>query len=143
MAIVVAGMVAGARRPLFADWSIPLTPEDFGGGEGVTLREVIERIVRAEVGAFERRNEARRLDRVLSRGQIERGVAEGKVSPEGRDRGPAPDEEEAVGTALEGFEDGLYLVVVDGRERKDLDEVVYLSTESRVTFVRLVFLSGA
>lgn len=143
MPLVVSGRAVGSRRPLFADWSIPLTPDDFGGGEGMTLRDLIAVVVRAEVEAYEKRREARRLDRVLSREQIERGVVEGRVAPEGRETPPAPEVDEAVGAALLAFEDGLYLVAIDGREIKDLDAQVFVTPDSRVTFIRLVFLAGA
>jgi hypothetical protein len=48
----------------------------------------------------------------------------------------------AVGTAIEAFEDGLFLVLVDGRQQTDLDAQVFVAADSTVTFVRLVALSG-
>lgn len=143
MSVIVSGRALGSRRALFDDWSVPLNPDDFGGGEGLTLRALIEKIVHAEVEAFTRRNEARRLDRVLSAKQIESGLSAGKVSPEGKMTTPAPDAEDAVDVALQAFEDGLYLVIVDGHEVKSLEAPVYIKVGSRVTFVRLVFLAGA
>ena len=151
MAILVSGRALGSRRPLFADWSIPLPPDDFGGGAGLTLRDLISRIVRAEVEAFTTRQEARRLDRVLSREDIARAAASGKVAPEGREPGGihgveharAPDPADAIDTALQAFEDGLYLVLLDEQERRDLDEQVFVKPDSRITFLRLVFLAGA
>lgn len=143
MPLTVIGRSVGSKKPLFADWSIPLAPDDFGGGEGLTLRELIAIVVRAEIRAFVERREARRLDRVLSRGEIERGAAAGKVAPEGRETPGAPSEEEGVDTALQAFEDGLYLVAIDGREVRDLDAQVFVMPDSRVTFLRLVFLAGA
>ena len=53
-----------------------------------------------------------------------------------------PSEEQALATALEAFEDGLYLVIVDGQELRQLDQQVFLQPESRVTFVRLIMLAG-
>lgn len=143
MPITISGKSLGSRRPLFADWSIPLPPDDFGGGDGLTLRDLICIIVRAELAAYETRREARRLDRVLSPAQIDEGVKQGKVSPEGRNTPPAPPEDVAIETALVGFEDGLYIVAVDGRELRDLDAQVFVTPDSRVTFIRLVFLAGA
>ncbi len=143
MAVTICGRAVGSRKPLFADWSIPLNPDDFGGGEGMTLRDVIARVVAAEVEAYEKRREARRLDRVLSRGEIEQGAEAGAVRPEAREVSPAPDLEEAIGVALEAFEDGLYLVAIDGVEARDLDAQVYVKPDSRIVFVRLVFLAGA
>jgi hypothetical protein len=143
MNVIVSGRAVGSRRALFDDWSVPLNPDDFGGGEGLTLGELIEKIVHAEVQAYEQRREARRLDRVMSAAQIERGAAQGKVSPEGKNTPPAPNADEAVDVALQAFEDGLYLVAIDGREAKSLDETVFINAGSRVTFIRLVFLAGA
>jgi len=61
----------------------------------------------------------------------------------GTDLGQNVDEEQAVGAALQAFEDGLYLVVLDGAEQRDLDKQVFLHADSRITFVRLAMLSGA
>jgi len=48
-----------------------------------------------------------------------------------------------VGAALTGFEDGLYLVILDGVEQKELEQPVYLRDDSRLVFLRLAFLAGA
>jgi hypothetical protein len=99
------------------------------------------------VSAFEKRQEKRRLDRVLSPRDMETGEAKGKISPEGRDpKLPPPkpvDRAAAVQTALEAFVDGLYLVVIDGDEYRDLEQIVRLTDESKLTFIRLTFLAGA
>ena len=60
----------------------------------------------------------------------------------GRNLKQKVDEEDAVGAALQAFEDGLYLVVLDGEEQRELDREVYLQPDSRVTFVRLAMLAG-
>jgi hypothetical protein len=44
---------------------------------------------------------------------------------------------------LQAFEDGLYLVAVDGVEQRNLDARIFLAADSRVVFIRLVFLAGA
>lgn len=143
MTIVISGRTIGSKRPLFADWSIPLNPDDFGGGGGMTLRELIIKIVHTEVAAYEERQESRRLDRVMTRSQIESARTQGKISPEGRRNLPAAPLDEAIDTALAAFQDGLYLVIIDGAEVRALDAAVYLKPDSRVTFLRLTFLAGA
>jgi hypothetical protein len=143
MPITVSGKALGSRRPLFADFSVPLPPDDFGGGEGLTLRDLISLIVAAEVRAYEQRREERRLDRVFTADRIERDLERGRVSPEGRESAPVPPEDEAIATALLAFEDGLYIVAIDGKEHRELDAPVLLSAQSRITFIRLVFLAGA
>jgi hypothetical protein len=127
---------------LFEDFSVPFPP-DLGYGGRLTLRELITRIVLSEVETFEKRQEQRRLTMVLSPAQIERGLEEGKVDMGGHDLKQPIQPEAAVGTALQAFEDGLYLVVIDNVEQRDLDAQIYIQPGSRVTFIRLVFLAGA
>jgi hypothetical protein len=43
---------------------------------------------------------------------------------------------------LQAFEDGLYLVVLDGQEQRSLDAQLFLQPDSRVAFVRLTMLAG-
>ncbi|XVJ60115.1 MAG: hypothetical protein HEQ23_12255 [Tepidisphaera sp.] len=156
--LTIVGRSVGSRKPLFADWALPLPPEwasgdggngeggdgeGRGGGGGLTLAGLIERIVRHELAAFSARNERRRLDRVLSADQIEAGLEAGRVSPEGRQGlNKAPEAEEAVAAALQAFEDGLYLVVIDEMEHRDLDAQVWLTADSTIVFLKLTFLAG-
>ena len=67
----------------------------------------------------------------------------GRIDPGGRESEDTVDPEAAVGAALQGFEDGLYLVIVDGAEQRSLDSQVYLTADSRLVFLRLTFLAGA
>jgi hypothetical protein len=136
--------VLGKKGQPLDGWSVPALPgvDDRGGG-GLTLRELITRIVRHEVAEFRRRERGRRLLRVLSDAEITDAAARGKVDPGGRPGTGPVDEEAAVGVALQGFEDGLYLVILDGEEQRDLDKQVYVTPESRIVFLRLTFLAGA
>ena len=43
----------------------------------------------------------------------------------------------------DSFQDGLYLVLLDGREQRNLDEQIFLGPDSHVTFLRLTALAGA
>jgi hypothetical protein len=140
--ITITGKTLGRKKPLFADWSIPFPPDLKDEGDRVTLRDLIVRVVRAEVEAFRTRQEERRLVKALSRADIDQGAAKGKIDMGGRQVKQAVDEEDAVGTALQAFEDGLYLVVVDGEEQRDLDREVFVQPDSRVTFIRLAMLAG-
>jgi len=144
--MTICGRGLGQRRPLFEDFSVP-PPAEIGDGGPLTLRDLITHVVCAEVVAFETRQEARRLDRVLTPGQIEHGRQRGKIAPEGRDPKHQPptkvDMAAAVATALEAFVDGLYLVILDEVECRDLDAIVRVESDSRMTFLRLTFLAGA
>lgn len=144
--LTISGRGLGRRRPLFEDFSIS-PPAEIGDGGPLTLRDLITHVVGQEVAAFDARQEARRLDRVLTAGQIEQGVQRGKVGPEGRDPRHLPpdkvDVDAAVATALDAFVDGLYLVIIDEVEYRDLEAIVSFGPESRITFLRLTFLAGA
>jgi hypothetical protein len=139
--ITISGKALGQKKPLFADWSIPYPPELSDGG-ALTLRDLISRVVRAEVRAFQERQQERVLLRALSPAQIAEGAKKGKIQAGGSDLQQAVDEEAAVATALEAFEDGLYLVILDGTEQRALDQQVFLQPDSRVAFVRLALLAG-
>ena len=141
--MIIETRTIGRRvRPLDG-WTIPEPPIDGAGdGENLTLRELITRVVRAEVAAFDRRERARRFVRVLSDAEIAEGAARGRVDPGGRPATGPVDVEHAVGAALQGFEDGLYLVVLDGNEQRELDREVFVRADSKLVFLRLTFLAG-
>jgi hypothetical protein len=139
--ITISGKTLGKKKPLFADWSIPFPPE-LGHGGAITLRDLIGRVVRAEAEAFNQRQKEAQLVRALTAKDIEQGAAKGKIDAGGRASRQKVDGEDAIGTALQAFEDGLYLVVLDGKEQRDLDAQVFLQPDSQVAFVRLAMLAG-
>jgi len=132
----------GRRKPLLADFDVP-PPDGLRDDGNLLLRHLIEHVVRYQVRLFNERQETGRVDRVLSSGAIQKGAEAGKIDPAGRFERETADAEEAVGTALQAFEDGMYLVIIDEVERRGLDEHVYLSPSSRMVFLRLMFLVGA
>lgn len=134
----------GQRRPLLADWSFD-PPRDWGGDgdEPLTLRALIARIVRLEVDQFRARQKRRTTYQVLTAREVGEGVERGAVKPGSQAGVQHVDEETAVATALLAFEDGIYLVILDGEEQRDLDREVHLAPDSTVTFIRLVMLAGA
>jgi hypothetical protein len=96
----------------------------------------------AQLNAFRKRQEERRLARILSRPEIESGVRIGKVDPGERDLKQSVNEDEAVSAALQAFEDGLYYVFIDGVQQTNLNSEIFIKSESTVTFIRLVALAG-
>ena len=139
--LTVSAQALGRRKPLLEDFSVS-PPAAVTTGQSVTLRELLTHIVRGEVEAFQTRQAERRLLKVLSKGEITEGLASGKVSMGGSDLDQKVDVSEAITTALEAFTDGLYLVIVDDTEIKDLDATLGLTVNSRLTFVRLTLLAG-
>ncbi len=137
--LLVEAKLVGQRRPVFSGWRVDLPQRS---GDHLRLRDLITRVVLEEVEAFQKRQEERRLARVLSPAQIEAGRVKGKIDPGERDLQQQVDPEAAVGTALQAFEDGLYYVFIDGVQQAGLDSEVFLQPESQVTFLRLVALAG-
>ena len=133
----------GQRRTQRDEWPMPvaLPAEAEDAPAALPLRDLLTAIVSAEVVAFHERQQARRLDRVLSREAIAADAARGKVSPTGAEP-QAQSLEDAIATALQAFEDRLYLVLVDAAPMDALDAMVTVSAGSHVRFVRLVALIG-
>lgn len=140
--MTISTRALGRRKQLLDDWSIPYPPDFDGGGDNLTLRELITRVVREEVRQFRDRQRRRRMVNVLSARAIDEGAAKGKIDSGGSPLNQKVDEDESVAIALEAFEDGLYLVIIDQEEYRDLDREVYLQPDSRVTFLRLIMLAG-
>ncbi len=140
--VTVSGKALGRKKPLFADYSIPFPPDLRGDGDRLTLRDLIARIVRAEVEAFRERQAERRLIHALTARQIDEAAARGKIDMGGRELKQKVDDEAAIAAAWQAFEDGLYLVVVDGEEHKELDKEVFVQPDSQVAFIRLALLAG-
>lgn len=141
--ILVSAKIAGVRGGNVPDWEISLPPNAPDQGEPLTLRLLITQVVLRELEAFRQRQRANRLVRILTERQISDGLARGKVVPGGREFNQSVDDDAAVAAALQAFEDGLYLVILDGEDQRELDRQVWLRPGSRLTFVRLVMLAGA
>ena len=139
--LTIEARAPGRRRALLPQWQLPVD-DLVPAGSPLTLREFIERVVRAEVAAFRDRQAERRLVRFLSQREVDEQAERGRVDFGGRDLDQAVDDDQAVDGALEAFEDGLYFVLVDDRQYESLDEQVQVGAESRVTFLRLVPLAG-
>lgn len=140
--LTVRGKSLGRRKPLFADFSVAPPPGLRGDG-GVTLRDLIDHVVREEVAAFQRRQRDRLTLHVLSARQIEQAAERGKIDSGGSDVQPQDvDPDAAVATAVQAFEDGLYFVAIDDQQAHDLDRQVFLRPDSQVTFIRLTLLAG-
>ncbi len=141
--LTLSARAVGRRKPLLPDWQVPWPPDDAAGGESLTLRDLITRVVHAEVRAFEQRQEHRKLARILTEREITAGLDKGRADPGGRDLHQKVNAEEAVAAALQAFEDGIYLVFLDEEEQRDLDKQVFVRPDSKLTFVRLAMLAGA
>ncbi len=140
--IIIETKVLGRRKKLLDDWAVDIPPEVDDRGGNLTLRNLISYIVAGGVKAFKQRQYDNKFVRVLTERQIEEAVEKGKVDMGGRELDQQVDEDEAIGAALQAFEDGLYLVIIDGNEQKKLDKEVCVQVDSKITFIRLVMLAG-
>jgi len=127
---------AGKRRPIL--FNTPYTLPD-----GIaSLRQLIESVVRLEVDDYNNRGTENMLVPFLTETEISDQGTVGKISF-GRlysDRKANP--EKAVQTALQGFEDGLFRVVVEETEATELDKPLDINENDTLTFIRLTFLAG-
>lgn len=129
-------------KALFPNFQMPL-PEAWQGGATITVRDLLDAVVRSEVAAFQTRQEARTVLQTLSPAQIAEGVAKGKVDSGGREDERQPvDADESVKVALQAFEDGLYYVLINDDQKANLSDSFAVTADTRVTFLRLVALAG-
>ncbi len=142
LSIKVEAKVVGRPKRPFGVWdvSLPIDKDDqqFHGN----LRELITLLVKDEVKDFHERQEKRRLSHIMTPAEISLGVESGKVVPGEQDLDQTVDLNEAIQTAHQAFEDGLYYVFIDHQQIQDLNTVVEISEGSLVSFIRLVALAG-
>ncbi len=140
--LTVSAKSLGSKRPLVPIFDVPPPPDLPPGGGRMRLRDLLALVVRHEVSAFRQRQEHTKLIRVLSVEELETGAVRGKIAMGGRDLKQTVDEEQAVGAALQAFEDGSFLVFLDEVEQTDLDAEVFVRPDSALLFVRLALLAG-
>jgi hypothetical protein len=129
-------------KALFPNFQMPL-PDAWRSGATITVRDLLDTVVRSEVAAFQTRQEARTVLQTLSPAQIAEGVAKGKIDSGGREDERQPvDADESVKVALQAFEDGLYYVLINDDQKTSLSDSFLVKSETRVTFLRLVALAG-
>lgn len=137
-AVRVTARVPGSRRAGLAEHEVsvgvPVGP--------VSVRALIEAVVRAEVTAFQARAEENEFVRVLTEASLAEAVERGAVRTGGGRPAPAVDPDQAVATALTAFCDGLYYLLIDEEQVSALDGVVQVGPDTRLLFLRLVPLAG-
>lgn len=110
--------------------------------EVLSLRALIEVLVRHELAAYEQRRAASRTLQVLTPADLARGVDTGVYGRESRAVPAPPPEAHSIDRAIEAFGDGLYFVFIDDIQVEDLDAEVALRPDSTLRLVRLVALAG-
>jgi len=111
-------------------------------GDVTTLRDLITLVVENEVSLYNSKESDAMLLPYLAQDQIDGQSVSGKVSFGRIYSNKKADIEKAVATALQGFEDGLFRVLINDTEAKSLDVAVTIKDGDTLTFIRLTFLSG-
>jgi hypothetical protein len=126
----------GKRKP-------PLIKEPYTLPDNInTLRELIEAVVRVEVSKYNEKPSGVKLLPFLTDIEIENAETVGKIGF-GRvynKNKVSPDK--ATETAIEGFSDGLYKVLINDCEAENLDGEITLRGGDILTFIKLTFLAG-
>lgn len=138
MLLSVDAKLVGRKQPLIH--GIDIAFDDLS--QAPSLGEILARIVRVQVREFQERQADQRLTRFLTQTQIQTAAESGQVKMGGQDLKQFVDADQAIVTALQAFEDGLYLVFVDEKQYTQLDAVVPLQAHSQMTLVRLMLLAG-
>ncbi|HCL04143.1 MAG TPA: hypothetical protein DHW61_17335 [Lachnoclostridium phytofermentans] len=126
----------GKRRPILENTLYTL-PDDI-----TTLRQLIETVVRQEVEKYNNRGIDNMLVPFLTESEISDQSTAGKIGFGRIYSDKKADFEKAVETALQGFEDGLFRIIIGDMEATELDEPLTIHENDILTFIRLTFLAG-
>jgi hypothetical protein len=107
-----------------------------------TLRQLITILVIDGVERYNQRLQAKEGAAILTKHDMDAMSQVGKIGfgiPFGSRQA---DLQEALETAFQGFEDGLYRLFVGEQEIESLDAPLHLQEEDTITIIRLVMLTG-
>jgi hypothetical protein len=107
-----------------------------------TLRELIDVITRQEVAAYNARGTDNMLVNFLTDESIAAKATVGKVEFGRLYSENKADPDKSSQAAIQGFEDGLFRVLVGETEASELDGQVSIKDGDTLTFIRLAFLAG-
>ena len=111
--------------------------------EGIgTVRGLIAAFVHAEVERFNDKDTELPLLALMSAEEIDDNAKAGKVAFGRLWSDNKADEAKAVEAAFAAFDDGLFRVLMDDEELKELDHPVKITEGTVFTFIRLTFLAG-
>lgn len=136
MQVFVNIKTIGKRKPALEKKPYSL-PDDIA-----TLRDLLSAVVKAEVQQYNRKEADALLLPFLTEEQIEDQSAVGKVGFGRIYSEKKADAEKAMAAAAQGFEDGLFRVMVNDAEATELDAPVTMGEGGTLTFIRLAFLAG-
>jgi hypothetical protein len=104
-----------------------------------TLKNLIEYCVNSELSIS---NLNHQLISFLTPESISEKSISGKISFGEIKNKTDVDLAQAINNALQGFNDGLFVVFIDDQEIEKLNDEIDLNNNSTITFMRLTFLTG-
>jgi len=132
--ITITGRLIGIQKPLFEPWSIEIEPY-LDLDDDWTLSELIEMIILEASTIFREPPHAPAFLRAVNAiaflptssalSANEATLIESQVG-------------EAISSAIQAFEEDVFVVVLDQEDIMDLDDHIELHPDSQVTFVRLL-----
>jgi hypothetical protein len=129
----------GRKNALVPSWNLELTDLP----NPLTLKTLLERIVRSEVEKYNQRQSDAKFVRALTQTDLESAAETGKISLGGREtEAQHADASEAIKTAMLAFKDGLYYVFLNDEQLESLDEKIEVKSGMSLLFLRLVALAG-
>lgn len=129
MKLKISVKQAGKKHPLIDSKVIEITDIGFTP----TVNDLINAVVAQQVHEYNNKTAENNLLPFLSEGKIGFGSIynENKAVPA-----------DAQQTAVQAFEDGMFVLFVDDEEYTKTTAIVPLTNDSIVTFIRLTFLAG-
>ena len=107
-----------------------------------SLRQLIEICVKSELKKYNDKRTNNHLINFLSTEAIQHQCKLGKIDFGYIKNNTTAVLEQSLDNALQGYEDGLYLVFIDGEEIDELDQQIDINKASVVAFLRMTFLTG-
>jgi hypothetical protein len=138
MQIFIRLKQAGKRRLILEKQAIDIE----NMGKTPTLEALITAVVTEQVAAYNAKTLEKPILNFLTETQIKDAAATGKVNFGAIYNDKKADLKQAIKVALEAHIDGLYVVAVDDKIVKKLEDIVALGENSVFTFLRLTLLIG-
>ena len=137
--IALSVKMLGKRRAAIE--SLPLHLP-FAAGVEITLSRLLEQVVENQVKTFNERVDGKGVLNYLSPQEVEAAAQHGKVDFGEIHNSEKADLNKAITHALQAYQDGVYLVVIDGEKMEHLNDPLQLKENMEVMFIRLVALAG-
>ncbi|KLU65350.1 hypothetical protein DEAC_c29020 [Desulfosporosinus acididurans] len=136
MKVYVSVKQAGKRKDYITKKELVLA------GAPPCLRELLSEIVQFNVTEYNNKADGSWILKYLSAEETENQAKTGKVSFDVLKNPQKVDEVEAIETAIQAFEDGIYRVFIGDNEVSSLEEKLSLKEGDLLTFIRFTMLAG-